>query len=150
MMSEASVRVLLLGESFGHSLHLLPRLEERGLPLLECHVLRGRRISIPGTQVSTDSERKLDKDGSARDFFPGPIRLQRLPCSTGGEKLLVAATHEKRSGRSWRSGPPALRPSQFARALDQILQEIRARRAMASKQIQGVAFGGLRSLKIAS
>jgi hypothetical protein len=106
-MSEASVRVLLLGESFGHSLHLLPRLEERGLPLLECHVLRGRRISIPGTQVSTDSERKLDKDGSARDFFPGQIRLQRLPCSTGGEKLLVAATHEKRSGRSWRSGPPA-------------------------------------------
>jgi hypothetical protein len=47
-------------------------------------------------------------------------------------------------------GAPALRPSQFARALDQILQEIRARRTMASKQIQGVAFGGLRSLKIAS
>jgi hypothetical protein len=47
-------------------------------------------------------------------------------------------------------GAPALRPSQFARALDQILQEVRVHRATAPKQIQGVAFGGLGSLKIAS
>lgn len=146
-MSQAAVRVLLLGEWARGSPHLLWHLEQRGCrcwfatsakEALELfHQYKFQLIlSTSPVHQATQTISLLGRSNCSV-FYAYPVEqgCWWLPLMNSGQKCL---------------GAPALRPSEFADVLDQKLKEIRARHFTAPKRLQEVAYGNAHPLEVAS
>ncbi len=146
-MSQAAVRVLLLGECARGSSHLLWHLEQRG-----CHCWFAASaeeafalfhqykfhliLSTSPVHQATQMVSLLGRSNCSV-FYAYPVEqgCWWLPLMNSGQKCF---------------GAPALRPSEFADVLDQKLKEIRARHFTAPKRLQEVAYDNAHTLEVAS
>jgi hypothetical protein len=146
-MNQESVRVLLLGECAKGSSHLLWHLEQRGC---HCSFAASAEEAVALFHqckvhliLSTSPVHQATKIVSLLGrfncsvFYAYPVEqgCWWLPLMNSGQKCF---------------GAPALRPSEFADALDQKLKEIRARHFTAPKRLQEVSYDNARTLKVAS
>lgn len=146
-MSQAAVRVLLLGECARGSFHLLWHLEQRGCrcwfatsakEALELfHQYKFQLIlSTSPVRQATQMISLLGRSNCSV-FYAYPVEqgCWWLPLMNRGQECF---------------GAPALRPNEFACALDQELERIRARYFAAPKRFSDVAYDNARAIEVAS
>jgi hypothetical protein len=146
-MSQAAVRVLLLGESAKASSHLLWHMEKRGC---RCWFATSAEQGVA----------LFNKHRFHLILSTNPVRqATRLISLLGQSNCSVFCAHPVENGCWWLPvmnagqeclGAPALRPREFVGVLDQTLNEIRAKLFVVPKRLEEVAYDNARALRVAS